>query len=240
MSAVASKGLNADPQELDKFSAIAGRWWDEHGPQKPLHVLNPLRLQYITQHADLAGVAALDIGCGGGLLSEAMAKQAARVTAIDLSTELIKIARLHALESKLQIDYRVQSLQRLAAEQPGQFDVITCMELLEHVPDPAAIIENCKRLLKPGGKLFLATVNRTPAAFALAIVGAEYITRLLPRGTHEYKKFIKPAELATWLRQVDLQLHDISGVAYEPWLQRARLHSCTAINYLGFASKPVT
>jgi len=237
MSASTFTESNADPDELEKFSAIAHRWWDEDGPQQALHTLNPLRLDYVAQRAVLPDAQVLDIGCGGGLLSEALAQRGAQVTAIDLAPELIKIARLHALETGVKVDYHVQAAADLALERPGYFDVITCMEMLEHVPDPAAIIRNCQQLLKPGGKLFLSTVNRTPAAFALAIVGAEYIARLLPRGTHNYQKFIKPAELARWLRQSDVQLHDISGVAYEPWFKRARISSCTAINYLAFASK---
>lgn len=159
----------------------------------------------------------LDVGCGGGLLSESMARLGAQVTAIDLAPELVKVARLHSLESGVQVDYRVQSVEDLAAEQPGSFDAVTCMEMLEHVPDPTAIIRACASLLKPGGKLFLSTLNRTPAAFALAVVGAEYIARLLPKGTHHYKDFIKPAELAAWLRSAELQLEDVSGMLYEPW-----------------------
>jgi len=237
MTATAFAEHNADPNELEKFASIANRWWDEDGPQQPLHILNPLRLDYVAQRAVLPGAQVLDIGCGGGLLSEALAQCGAHVSGIDLAPELIKVARLHALESGVKVDYQVRAVADLALEKPGYFDVITCMEMLEHVPDPAAIIHNCQQLLKPGGKLFLSTVNRTPAAFALAIVGAEYIARLLPRGTHTYQKLIKPSELARWLRHSDLQLHDISGVAFEPWFKRARMSSCTAINYLAFASK---
>ena len=175
---------------------------------------------------------------GAGLLSEALAKQGAQVTAIDLAPELVKVARLHGLESGVQVDYRVQAAEDLAAEQPGSFDVVTCMEMLEHVPDPGAIIEACKRLLKPGGHLFLSTINRTAAAFAVAIVGAEYVARLLPKGTHHYQEFIKPAELARWLREADMQLVDVSGMAYEPWRNHARLSSRTDINYLAYAVKP--
>jgi 2-polyprenyl-6-hydroxyphenyl methylase/3-demethylubiquinone-9 3-methyltransferase len=180
----------------------------------------------------------LDIGCGGGLLSEALAQAGADVTAIDLAPELVKVARLHALESGAQVDYRVQAAEDLAAEQPGSFDVVTCMEMLEHVPDPGAIIEACKRLLKPGGHLFLSTINRTAAAFAVAIVGAEYVARLLPKGTHHYQEFIKPAELGKWLREADFNLRDVSGMAYEPWRNRARLSTRTDINYLAHAVKP--
>ncbi|NIK53343.1 bifunctional 2-polyprenyl-6-hydroxyphenol methylase/3-demethylubiquinol 3-O-methyltransferase UbiG [Xanthomonas arboricola] len=233
-----SNSSNFHQSELDKFAALANRWWDADGPQKPLHALNPVRLDYVSARLGLAGARVLDVGCGGGLLSESMARLGAQVTAIDLAPELVKVARLHSLESGVQVDYRVQSVEDLAAEQPGSFDAVTCMEMLEHVPDPAAIIRACASLLKPGGKLFLSTLNRTPAAFALAVVGAEYIARLLPRGTHHYKDFIKPAELAAWLRSAELQLEDVSGMVYEPWRNRARLSSRTEVNYLAYAVKP--
>ncbi len=229
---------NFDQAELDKFAALANRWWDVDGPQKPLHALNPVRLQYVAQRAPLRGARVLDIGCGGGLLSEALAREGAEVTAIDLAPELVKVARLHSLESGVSVDYRLQAAEDLAAEQPGSFDVVTCMEMLEHVPDPGAIIAACHRLLKPGGQLFLSTVNRTPAAFAVAIVGAEYVARLLPKGTHHYQDFIKPAELGKWLREADFNLRDVSGMAYEPWRNRARLSTRTDINYLAHAVKP--
>ena len=229
---------NFDQAELDKFAALANRWWDVDGPQKPLHALNPVRLKYVAQRVTLRGARVLDIGCGGGLLSEALAKEGADVTAIDLAPELVKVARLHGLESGVTVDYRVQAAEDLAAEQPGSFDVVTCMEMLEHVPDPGAIIAACHRLLKPGGQLFLSTVNRTPAAFAVAIVGAEYVARLLPKGTHHYQDFIKPAELGKWLREADFNLRDVSGMAYEPWRNRARLSTRTDINYLANAVKP--
>ena len=229
---------NFDQAELDKFGALANRWWDPEGPQKALHALNPVRLQYVKQRVALRYAVVLDVGCGGGLLSEALAKEGAKVTALDLAPELIKVAKLHRLESGVSVDYRLQSVEALAAEQPGSFDAITCMEMLEHVPDPSAIIAACASLLKPGGQLFLSTLNRTPAAFALAIVGAEYVARLLPKGTHQYQDFIKPAELAAWLRAADLQLQDVSGLAYEPWRNGARLISRTDVNYLASASKP--
>ena len=234
----AAPNNNFDQAELDKFGALANRWWDPEGPQKALHALNPMRLGYVSQRVTLAGAAVLDVGCGGGLLSEALAKQGAQVTALDLAPELIKVAKLHRLESGTSVDYRLQSVEALAAEAPGSFDAITCMEMLEHVPDPSAIITACATLLKPGGQLFLSTLNRTPAAFALAIVGAEYVARLLPKGTHRYQDFIRPAELAAWLRTAGLQLQDISGLAYEPWRNSARLISRTDVNYLACASKP--
>lgn len=229
---------NFSQAELDKFGALANRWWDPQGPQKALHALNPARLGYVAQRASLAGARVLDVGCGGGLLSEALAGAGAEVVAIDLAPELIKVARLHKLETGVRVDYRLQSVESLAAEQPGSFDAITCMEMLEHVPDPAAIVGACATLLKPGGRLFLSTLNRTPAAFALAIVGAEYVARVLPKGTHQYRDFIKPSELAAWLRAVELQLEDVSGLMYEPWRNAARVIARTDINYLACARKP--
>ncbi|MFP5374478.1 MAG: bifunctional 2-polyprenyl-6-hydroxyphenol methylase/3-demethylubiquinol 3-O-methyltransferase UbiG [Gammaproteobacteria bacterium] len=233
---------NFSQAELDKFGALAQRWWDPEGPQKPLHALNPVRLRYVADRVELAGARVLDVGCGGGLLSEALAAAGARVTAIDLAPELVKVARLHALESGVPaggaIDYRLQSAESLADEQPGAFDAVTCMEMLEHVPDPGAILFACARLLRPGGRLVLSTLNRTPAAFALAIVGAEYVARLLPRGTHRYRDFIRPSELAGWLRAAGLELEDVRGLLYEPWRNGARLTSRTDINYLACAMKP--
>lgn len=236
MTATASD--NFSQAELDKFGALAHRWWDPDGPQKALHVLNPVRLDYVAARVTLSAAQVLDVGCGGGLLSEALAGEGAQVTAIDLAPDLIKVARLHTLETGVQVDYRLQSVEALAAETPGGFDAITCMEMLEHVPDPAAIIEACARLLRPGGRLFLSTLNRTPAAFALAIVGAEYIAGLLPKGTHQYRDFIKPSELAAWVRAAGLQLEDVSGLMYEPWRNAARLSSRTDVNYLACALKP--
>ena len=229
---------NASQAELDKFGALATRWWDPQGPQRPLHELNPARLSYVQARAPLAGLRALDVGCGGGLLSEAMAAAGANVTALDLSPELIDVAKLHLLESGLKVDYRLQPVESLAEELPGQFDVVTCMEMLEHVPDPAAVLAACARLLKPGGRLFLSTLNRTPAAFALAIVGAEYVARLLPRGTHDYKQFIRPSELGAWLRGAGLRLQDVSGLAYDPIRRKAWVGGPTAVNYLAHAVKP--
>ena len=229
---------NFRQSELDKFAELANRWWDPEGPQKPLHALNPVRLGYVAARRPLAGARVLDVGCGGGLLSEAMAVAGAAVTAIDLAPDLVKVARLHALETGVEVDYRVQAVEALAEEAAGSFDAVTCMEMLEHVPDPGAIIVACARLLKPGGRLFVSTLNRTPAAFALAIVGAEYVARLLPRGTHQYRDFIRPSELAAWLREAGLELDDVAGLAYEPWANRARLSSRTDVNYLAAATKP--
>lgn len=231
---------NFSQAELDKFGALANRWWDPQGPQKALHALNPARLGYVAERSTLAGARVLDVGCGGGLLSEALAGAGADVVAIDLAPELLKVARLHKLETGVRVDYRLQSVESLAAEQPGSFDAITCMEMLEHVPDPAAIVGACAKLLKPGGRLFLSTLNRTPAAFALAIVGAEYVARVLPKGTHQYRDFIKPSELAAWLRAAELQLEDVSGLMYEPWRNAARVIARTDVNYLACARKPET
>ena len=233
-----SHDTNFNQAELDKFGALANRWWDPDGPQKALHALNPARLGYVADRTTLRNAEVLDVGCGGGLLSEALAREGAHVTALDLSPELVKVARLHGLESGVKVDYRVQSVESLAVEKAGHFDAITCMEMLEHVPDPAAIIQACATLLKPGGKLFLSTLNRTPAAFALAIVGAEYVARLLPKGTHQYRDFIRPSELAAWLRAANLQLEDVSGLMYEPWRNAARVVSRTDVNYLACAAKP--
>ncbi|MDR7192487.1 bifunctional 2-polyprenyl-6-hydroxyphenol methylase/3-demethylubiquinol 3-O-methyltransferase UbiG [Luteimonas terrae] len=229
---------NFHQAELDKFGALANRWWDADGPQKALHALNPVRLDYVRERARLDDARILDVGCGGGLLSEAMAQRSARVTAIDLAEDLVKVAKLHGLESGVQVDYRVQSVESLAVEQPGSFDAVTCMEMLEHVPDPAAVLKACATLLKPGGSLFVSTLNRTPAAFALAIVGAEYVARLLPRGTHQYAAFIKPSELGGWLREAGLELQDVTGLMYAPWRNGARLIPRTDVNYLAWARKP--
>jgi 2-polyprenyl-6-hydroxyphenyl methylase / 3-demethylubiquinone-9 3-methyltransferase len=229
---------NFSQAELDKFNELAHRWWDPEGPQKALHALNPARLGYVAERVALRGARVLDVGCGGGLLSEALAGEGAQVTAIDLAPDLLKIARLHGLESGAKVDYQLTSVEALAEQAPATFDAITCMEMLEHVPDPASVLNACATLLKPGGHLFVSTLNRTPAAFALAIVGAEYIARLLPKGTHQYRDFIKPSELATWLRNSGMQLEDISGLMYEPWRNAARVTRRTDINYLACACKP--
>jgi 2-polyprenyl-6-hydroxyphenyl methylase / 3-demethylubiquinone-9 3-methyltransferase len=229
---------NFSQAELDKFGALANRWWDENGPQKPLHALNPARLSYVSERVRLQGKRVLDVGCGGGLLSEALAREGATVTALDLSPELIDIANMHLLESRLKVDYRLQSVEALAEVQPESFDVITCMEMIEHVPDPSSILNACATLLKPGGQLFLSTLNRTPAAFAVAIVGAEYLANLLPKGTHEYQKFIRPSELSAWCRDAGLVVQDIRGLAYNPISGKAWVNDRVDINYLMMVEKP--
>lgn len=231
-------GANVDPAEIARFGELAATWWDPNGPSRALHDLNPARLEYVRARTRLRGARVLDVGCGGGLLSEAMAVAGAEVVGIDLSPSVLEVARLHALESGLTIDYREVAIETLADVEPGSFDAVTCMEMLEHVPDPAAVIGAAARLLKPGGSLFLSTLNRTPKAFALAIVGAEYVAGLLPRGTHRYASFIRPSELAAWLRAAGLELLDVTGLAYDPILRRARLSSDTQVNYLACATRP--
>jgi len=237
-------GHNADPEELARFGKLAHRWWDPDGESRPLHDLNPVRLAFVAGRVALHGARAADVGCGGGLLSEALAKSGANVTAIDLAPEVIEVARLHlhetnaALPSPLSVDYRLCSSRELATAEPAAFDAVCCMELIEHVPDPAALIEDLAALMKPGGKLFLSTLNRTPVSFVTAIIGAEYVARLLPRGTHDYRQFLKPSELAALLRGAGLTLDEISGIAYNPLNRKAWLTRHTAVNYLVCASKP--
>ena len=234
--------VNVDPSELEKFAQLAARWWDADGPSRPLHDLNPERLAYVQERRTLAGARALDVGCGGGLLSEALALAGADALGIDLTDALLEVASLHrheqAFPASAKLEYRNIAVEDLARETPGSFDAITCMEMLEHVPDPASVIVACAALLKPGGDLFLSTLNRTPKAFALAILGAEYALRLLPRGTHEYARFIRPAELARALREAGLELLDVSGLHYEPFTRRAWRGGDTKVNYLVWARKP--
>jgi 2-polyprenyl-6-hydroxyphenyl methylase/3-demethylubiquinone-9 3-methyltransferase len=233
---------NVDPEELARFGKLAARWWDADGESRPLHDLNPVRLGFVAARVALRGTRVADVGCGGGLLSEALAKAGAIVTAIDLAPEVIEVAKLHlhetnaGLSSPLAIDYRLCSSRDLAAGEPAVFDAVCCMELIEHVPDPAALVADLATLLKPGGKLFLSTLNRTAASFATAIIGAEYVARLLPRGTHDYRQFLKPSELAALLRAAGLALDEISGISYNPLNRKARLTRHTAVNYLVSAS----
>ena len=230
--------MNFAAEEISKFDQQAHSWWDREGPSRALHDLNPERLAFIAEHASLAGARVLDLGCGGGILSEALAAAGARVTAIDLSIAQIEVARLHALESALTIDYRHSASATLAEDEPASFDVITCMEMLEHVPDPAAILSDCQRLLRPGGKLFLSTIHRNPKSFALAILGAEHVLRLLPVGTHRYEMFLRPSELARGLRAQGLCLRGLEGLHYDPFARRARRDREVSVNYLAWAEKP--
>jgi 2-polyprenyl-6-hydroxyphenyl methylase/3-demethylubiquinone-9 3-methyltransferase len=229
---------NVNPAETARFDRLASRWWDPDGESRPLHDLNPVRLAYIAERAVLNGARALDVGCGGGILSESLSRAGAVVTAIDLAPAVLDVARLHLHESGMRVDYREVPVEVLASEMPATFDVVTCMEMLEHVPDPASVIRACAALLKPGGKLFLSTLNRTPLAFGAAIIGAEHLLRLLPRGTHHYAKFLKPSEIAQDLRASGLVLEGLSGIGYNPLTRKAWLTASVAINYLACASKP--
>ncbi|MFC7367904.1 bifunctional 2-polyprenyl-6-hydroxyphenol methylase/3-demethylubiquinol 3-O-methyltransferase UbiG [Vreelandella zhaodongensis] len=229
---------NVDAAEVAKFEALASRWWDPDSEFKPLHEINPLRLDFIDARSGLAGKRVLDVGCGGGILSESMAHRGAHVTGIDLGEAPLGVARLHAEESGIQVDYRCVSVEALAAEQPGHYDVVTCMEMLEHVPDPASVIRACSALVRPGGYVFFSTLNRTPKSYAFAILGAEYVLRLLPRGTHDYAKFIRPSEMANWARNADLEIHEQTGLTYNPLTRRYRLVADdVSVNYMMYCRK---
>lgn len=224
-------------EELAKFGELADRWWDTDGEMRPLHDINPLRLDYIDQRAPLAGARVLDIGCGAGILSEAMAQRGATVTGLDLSAPLIDAARAHADESGLSLDYRLVASRELAAEAAGQFDIVTCMEMLEHVDEPDSIVDDCARLVRPGGAVFLSTINRTAKAWLLAIGGAEYVLSLLPKGTHDYYKFIKPSELADWARHSGLAIHAVDGMRYNPFTHHAALEARPDVNYFMYTTR---
>jgi len=223
---------NADPIELEKFSQLAHKWWDPNSEFKPLHQINPLRLGYIDRAVSLAGKTVLDVGCGGGILSEALADAGATVTGIDLADKSLSVAKLHLLESSKQVEYRKVAAESLAEERPAHYDVVTCMEMLEHVPDPAAIVAACAKLVKPGGHVFFSTLNRNPKSYLFAIIGAEYVLNLLPRGTHDYAKFIKPYELAQWCRNAGLGVSEVTGMSYNPLDKSYSLGRDTSVNYL--------
>jgi len=225
-------GINADPLELEKFSQLAHRWWDPNSEFKPLHEINPLRMDYIEGLASLQGKVILDVGCGGGILSEGMAARGAKVTGIDLSDKALKVAKLHLLESGQQVEYRKISTESLAKEQPQHYDIVTCMEMLEHVPDPMSVVRACAKLVKPGGWVFFSTINRNPKSYLFAIIGAEYILKLLPRGTHEYANFIKPSELARMARNAGLHDEKLIGMTYNPFTKVYALGNDTDVNYI--------
>ncbi len=230
---------NADPQELAKFGELAHRWWDAEGEFRPLHEINPLRLDWIAGQCRLPDSRVVDIGCGGGILADAMARRGAKVLGIDLADKPLKVAKLHAMEAQTpSIEYRLVSAEALAAEQPASFDVVTCMEMLEHVPEPASVVQACAALVKPGGMVFFSTLNRNPKSMLFAIVGAEYLLNLLPKGTHEYARFIKPSELAAWCRDAGLDVSAMRGMSYNPLTRRYALNDDTSVNYLLSCRKP--
>jgi 2-polyprenyl-6-hydroxyphenyl methylase/3-demethylubiquinone-9 3-methyltransferase len=224
--------LNADPAELEKFGDLAHRWWDPNSEFKPLHDINPLRLDWIDSHVGLAGKRILDVGCGGGLLSEGMAIHGADVTGIDLSEKPLAVAKLHLLESGQKVDYRKISVEALADEMPNAFDAVTCLEMLEHVPNPSSVIASCARLVKPGGQVFFSTLNRNPKSYLFAVIGAEYVLQMLPKGTHDYAKFIKPSELARWSKMAQLEPAELIGMSYNPISKQYSLGKDTSVNYL--------
>lgn len=230
--------VNVDPAEIEKFSALAHRWWDPNSEFKPLHQINPLRLDYIDRLASVRGKKTLDVGCGGGILAEALAARGADVTGIDMAEKPLKVAQLHLLESGRKVDYRLTAIEALADETPGAFEVVTCMEMLEHVPDPASTIAACARAAKPGAWLFFSTLNRNPKSYLFAIIGAEYVLKLLPKGTHEYAKFIRPSELTTWCRAAGLQPAEIIGMTYNPFTKTYALGPDASVNYIVAARKP--
>ncbi len=228
---------NFDPQEIAKFEALASRWWDPQSEFKPLHDINPLRLEYIDRRASLTGKKVIDVGCGGGILAESMAAKGASVTGIDMGEAPLSVARLHQLESGINVDYQKVTAEEYAAANAASYDVVTCMEMLEHVPDPASTIAACAKLVKPGGNIFFSTINRNPKAFLFAIVGAEYVLNMLPKGTHEYKKFIRPSELEAWCRQAGVNVREITGMSYNPLSKRYTLGYDVNVNYLAHCQR---
>ncbi len=229
---------NVDPAEIAKFEELAHRWWDRNSEFKPLHDINPLRVNYIDERSPVAGQRVIDVGCGGGILSEAMAQRGARVTGIDMGEAPLGVARLHQLESGVDVDYQQSTAEAMAAAHAGEFDIVTCLEMLEHVPAPASVIEACAALCKPGGDLYFSTINHNPKSFLFAVVGAEYLLRLLPRGTHDYQRFIRPSELAQWIRGAGLELMDVTGMTYNPLTQRYKLGDDVDVNYIVHVKKP--
>ncbi|MES2159668.1 MAG: bifunctional 2-polyprenyl-6-hydroxyphenol methylase/3-demethylubiquinol 3-O-methyltransferase UbiG [Pseudomonadota bacterium] len=231
--------MNADPLELQKFSDLAHRWWDPTSEFRPLHEINPLRLEWINARAPLAGKNVIDIGCGGGILSESMARKGAKVTGIDLSEKALKVADLHSLESGVAVRYKLIAAEEMAAQEAGQYDVVTCMEMLEHVPDPGAIVRAAATLVKPGGQVFFSTLNRNPKAYLFAILGAEYLLRMLPKGTHDYDKFITPSELSQFIRSAGLEVQGFKGMGYNPLTKIYSLNEDTSVNYLVATTRPL-
>ncbi len=229
---------NVDAAEIAKFEALASRWWDKTSEFKPLHDINPLRVNYIDERASLAGKKVLDVGCGGGILSEAMAHRGAEVHGIDMGEAPLAVAKLHSLESGVSVDYRQMTAEELAEQEAGTYDIVTCLEMLEHVPSPQSVVEACQKLLKPGGHLFLSTINRNPKAYLFAIIGAEHVLKMLPKGTHEYKKFIKPSELGTYVRNANLEMLDLTGMTYNPLIKEYKLSRDVDVNYLMHTKKP--
>jgi len=235
---MSSATQNVDPAEIAKFSDLASRWWDPDREFRPLHEINPLRLAYIEQQGRVAGQKVIDVGCGGGILTEAMALKGAGVTGIDLGEKALTVARLHALDAQQEIDYQLISAEEMAAAHAGEYDVVTCLEMLEHVPDPASIISACAQLVRPGGRGYFSTLNRNPKSFMMAVLGAEYLLKLLPRGTHQYQKFIKPSELNGWAEQAGLRMHELIGLHYNPLFKSYKLAPGIDVNYMAYCTRP--
>ena len=231
----AAEHHNVDHAEVGKFEELASRWWDPHSEFKPLHEINPLRLNYIDNHANIAGKKVLDVGCGGGILAESMARRGAKVTGIDMGEAPLQVAELHKLESGVEVEYQRTTAEAMAEKHPGAFDVVTCMEMLEHVPDPGSVIAACARLVKPGGQVFFSTINRNPKSYLFAIVGAEYVLRLLPKGTHDFAKFIRPSELENWTRSAELELKELTGMSYNPFSKQYSLGRDLDVNYMAYS-----
>lgn len=229
--------INLDPQEIAKFSKLATQWWDVNGEFKSLHDINPLRLQFISQHVALNNKKVIDVGCGGGILSESLSQQGAQVTGIDMSEGVLTAARLHQVDTKLNIHYQLMTAEEMAARHANEFDVVTCMELLEHVPNPTSLIQACAALAKPGGAVFFSTINRNPKAYLFAVLGAEYVLKLLPKGTHDYSKFVRPSELASWARMASLEVQMLTGMSYQPLTKQYYLTNDTSVNYLVYCKK---